>query len=118
MDKKLSERIAARTVKKKNRAIFLALRSDIKQALVDGWSIKSIWETLHEEGKIDFGYSAFLGYTNRLILSQSNPISKTPEQKLNVKTVKAGQTPEPKKTGIPTMGGFTFNPIPNKEELF
>ena len=60
MAKSLSERITARMVKKKpsrsaqNRAAFLALRVDIKQALDDGWPVKSIWETLHEEGKIDF----------------------------------------------------------------
>ena len=75
MAKSLSERIAARTVKKKpsrsaqNRAAFLALRVDIKQALDDGWPVKSIWETLHEEGKVDFSYQAFRGYANRLVLS-------------------------------------------------
>jgi hypothetical protein len=72
----LSERIAAAVKKKptlsrsvQNRAAFIILRTDIKQALNDGWTVKRIWETLCEEGKIDFGYTAFVGYTNRLVLS-------------------------------------------------
>ena len=55
--KTLSERIAARAVEKKpllsnkkqNRAIFLALRPEIIQALNDGWPVKDIWETLRAE---------------------------------------------------------------------
>ena len=71
---KLSVRIAAREVAKKpspyaiNRAAFLALRQDIKDAMADGWNVMSIWETLHEEGKVSFGYEAFRKYVNRLIL--------------------------------------------------
>ena len=55
---KLSVRIAAREVAKKpspyaiNRAAFLALRQDIKDAMADGWNVMSIWETLYDEGKV------------------------------------------------------------------
>ncbi len=75
MTKNLSVRIAERTAQKKpsrngqNRATFLAIRGDVKQALDDGWPVKTIWETLHEEGKVSFSYQAFRGYANRLILS-------------------------------------------------
>jgi len=61
----LSERIAQRQLelKKKtgsgNRAIFLTLRAEIKEALEDGWAVVQIYRTLHEEGKIDFSYQAF-----------------------------------------------------------
>ena len=124
MTKSLSERIAARATEKKpshggqNRAAFLALRVDIKQALDDGWPVKSIWETLHAEKKINFSYQAFWNYVNRLILSppaSTNPVS---DQKLNAITTQGGQPPEPKIIEAPTMGGFKFNPIPNKEDLF
>ena len=131
MEKSLSERIAARAVGKKpsplqshgdenqNRATFLALRPDIKQALGDGWSVKSIWETLHEEGKVSFGYDAFLRYTKRLVLP---PAGRTPPR------IQAGQTDiamtveqktgEPEaKEALPQIGGFTFNPSPKKEDL-
>lgn len=132
MEKSLSERIAARAVDRKspplqthngdnlNRAVFLALRPDIKQALGDGWSVKSIWETLHEEGKVSFGYDAFLRYTKRLILPLAG---RTPPQ------IPTGEPdvamPVEQKTGepvtqeaLPQIGGFTFNPSPKKEDLY
>jgi Family of unknown function (DUF5338) len=78
MEKSLSKRIAERTGlnpvsrNNKNRAAFLALKSDIQQAMEDGWPVKTIWETLQEEGKIPFSYQAFRGYVNRLILGTTN----------------------------------------------
>lgn len=127
MAKSLSERIAARTVKKKpsrsaqNRAAFLALRVDIKQALDDGWPVKSIWETLHEEGKVDFSYQAFRGYANRLILSP--PATETPLPAAE-RLPTQGPSNEPKQA-IPKPAekkpdpatGFTFNSAPKKEDL-
>ena len=77
MTKNLSARIAERAARKKpprngqNRVTFLAMREDVKQAIDDGWPVKTIWETLHEEGKVSFSYQAFIGYANRLILSSS-----------------------------------------------
>ena len=70
MAKKLSERIAERTERKtpsrhgKNRAAFLALRDDVKEAIDDGWPIKEIWDTLCEEGKVSFSYETFRTYAN------------------------------------------------------
>ena len=75
MAKSLSARIAERIARKKpagnvrNRAAFLALRGEVKQAMEDGWPVKTIWETLHDEEKVAFSYQAFRGYVNRLILS-------------------------------------------------
>lgn len=71
--KTLSERIAARvkTKRSQNRAAFLALRSEIAQAMADGWPIKTIWQTLHEEGKVSFGYEAFINHVKRLIKAPS-----------------------------------------------
>jgi hypothetical protein len=129
MAKSLSERITARTVKKKpcrsaqNRAAFLALRVDIKQALDDGWPVKSIWETLHEEGKIDFSYQAFRGYANRLILSP--PATELPAPLPATSVAPEPGSSNPMKPASPktavkkpaTSAGFTFNSKPNKEDL-
>jgi len=127
MAKSLSERIAARTVQKKpsrnaqNRAAFLALRVDIKQALDDGWPVKSIWETLHEEGKIEFSYQAFRGYANRLILSPST--TETLFRAENLPTqgssdeLKQATMPKPSQKKSDPTTGFTFNSAPNKEDL-
>jgi hypothetical protein len=125
MAKSLSERIATRSLKKKpsrsaqNRAAFLALREEIKKALDDGWPVKSIWETLVEEGKISFSYQAFRGYTNRLILSADHQPEKpsTPKEEQNKQAEKTASVEASKKK--PTISkGFSYNPIANKEELF
>jgi len=131
MAKSLSERIAARAVKKtspryaQNKATFLALRGEIKQALEDGWPVKSAWETLFEEGKIDFGYQAFRGYVNRLILSA--PATKSTAQTQTIVTDPGlGQGDKPgqsdtkstmeKQEKPTTLKGFSFNPEPKKED--
>lgn len=129
MEKNLSERIAARVVGKRapgesshgdenqNRAIFLALRPDIGQALEDGWSVKSIWETLHEEGKVTFGYDAFLRYTKHLILHPASRIQ-IHQGEPDITMTAEPQSGEPKtKASVPQIGGFTFNPSPKKEDL-
>ena len=109
MTKNLSARIAERAARKKpprngqNRVTFLAMREDVKQAIDDGWPVKTIWETLHEEGKVSFSYPAFIGYVNRLILS--SPASR--------ETAQATE----KNPGEPTTSGFTFNRTPKKEDL-
>ena len=122
MEKTLSERIAARALKKKsptshsdenqNRAMFLALRPEIKQALDDGWPITSIWKTLYEEGKVTFGYDSFLRYTKHLILLSPSQNPKYLEQPDATKTTK------PKTNETPGIRGFIFNPSPKKEDLF
>lgn len=132
MSKTLSDRIATRAAKQKpkkgarNRAAFLALREDIRQALADGWPVKSIWETLHEEGKVDFSYQAFRGYANRLILAAKPPPGApspsppaTPSTTPPTSAPPAPATP-PRPASQPARvapAGFSFNPVPNKEEL-
>jgi hypothetical protein len=77
MAKSLSERIAQRAAGArrggKNLASFLAVRDDVKEALQDGWAVKVIWRTLHDEGKITFSYDAFNNYVNRLIQNADTP---------------------------------------------
>lgn len=117
MGKSLSERIAAKTLKKKlplshgdqnqNRAVFLLLRQEIKQALDDGWPMRSIWEILHEEGKVTFGYDSFRRYTRRLIVS---PLIHQEHDTTETSKRKTDETPQ--------IRGFTFNPTPKKEDLY
>lgn len=133
MAKSLSTRIAERAARKKpsrnaqNRAAFLSLRGDVKQALDDGWPVKTIWETLHAEGKVGFSYQAFRGYVNRLILSPraSEEAAPAPAEaaepgkpaKPDPNAKAKPESPQPKKDA-PTIGGFNFNPTPKKEDLF
>jgi len=77
MTKRLSERVFARikiNAKRSinhNAVVFSALHGEIVEALNDGCSLKSIWETLYEEGKVSFKFDAFLRHAKK-----SNEISK------------------------------------------
>ncbi|MDH3444477.1 MAG: TraK family protein [Deltaproteobacteria bacterium] len=66
MAKSLSARTAQRKAQGarngKNKASFLAVRDQVREALDDGWSMFAIWETLHEEGSIAFSYTVFCRY--------------------------------------------------------
>jgi len=124
MAKKLSVRIAERTGRKTparngtNRAAFLAVRDDVKQALDDGWPVRAIWETLHEERKIAFSYPAFCRYVKRLVVGRRLEIGR------DLAVGKKGKT-EPEREGFnsveknssPGLPSFTFNSTPKKEDL-
>ncbi len=108
----LAERAARKPLNQKarNRAAFLANMEEIRQALDDGWSVKDVWEALREEGRIPFGYQAFLGYVKRLIRSQPAD---------SVKPVEEGVEREPaQRQKAEGAKGFRFDPVPKKEELF
>jgi hypothetical protein len=117
--KTLSERIAERinTQKSQNRAVFLALRNEITQALADGWPMKTIWQTLHEEGKVLFGYDAFINHVKRLIKVEQPAQHPTPLPKAKVAKVAEVAPLHQPKTVKASVPGFTFNPSPNKDDL-
>ncbi|WP_302848337.1 TraK family protein [Methylomonas sp. LWB] len=99
-----------------NRAIFLTLRAEIKEALDDGWAVVQIYRTLHEEGKIDFSYQAFRLYVNKLIL---NP-GQTHRKPKDNKPKQQDGMPEPAtaKQEADKPKGFVWNPNYSKEDLF
>ena len=119
MAKSLSERIALRVSARqpsrtgKNRASFLAVRDDVRKALDDGWPVKAIWDTLSAEGKIEFGYDAFIGYVNRLIRNAESSPARPPAGQ--VKADKRARKGKAKASS--SIGVFDFNPKPNKEDL-
>lgn len=127
MSKKLTERIAAQMQTQKptrsgqNRAAFLALRNEIKEALDDGWTVKTIWQTLHSEEKINFGYDAFINYVNTLI---RNPVTPPAPPQTTSQPSQAKPLPQKKAAPIPakkphrnTADGFKYNPTPDPSSL-
>lgn len=112
--KSLSERVAARLHNKtslsaSNRAAFLALSGEIKQALHDGWKSKHIWETLHDEKKINFSYTTFHTYVLKHILLPSEKVEKRQEKPETL----SGRNLADKEA----IKGFSYNPVPNIEDL-
>ncbi|KTD64481.1 TraK family protein [Legionella spiritensis] len=107
MKKSLSERVAQNQSEKRAKrnnakSQFIILKDDIREALEAGWSMKAVWETLLDEGQISFGYKAFRHYVLKLIKSEQE-------------TIKDDKPSKSKATN--EIKGFTFNPIPNPEEL-
>lgn len=125
MAKRLSARIAERTGRKtpsrggKNRAAFLAVRDDVKEAIDDGWPVKEIWETLYEEGKVSFSYETFRTYVNRLIRAKR---LETERDRVAGKDAGGGKSDQGSvrpvhKNSTAGLPSFTFNPTPNKDDL-
>ena len=129
MSKKLTELIALAEMQRrqqgtgiKNRSAFLALRDDIKEAMLDGWALKQIYRTLHTQKKITCSYQTFVNYANELILKPmqvANPATIL-NQDTKQETPKKIATRNDTETIIkkpPELPGFIFNPIANKEDL-
>ena len=105
MPKTLSDRIGESALRlksvRRNRAVFLAYRADILQALDDGWSKKAVWKQLRSEGAITFGYDAFLSYTRQALRARPS----------------TAVTARSKNSAPPPMQGFEFSATPKKEDL-
>lgn len=94
------------------------MRDDVKQALDDGWPVKAIWETLHEEGKVAFSYPAFCRYVKRLVVGQRLEMrryaagGKKGKREAEREGFKAVD-----KNSTSGLRSFTFNSTPKKEDL-
>jgi len=71
MSERIVERLSARIKVRSKRSLnhnavaFAALHDEIVEALSEGYSLKAIWEMLHEEGKIPFKFDAFLRHARQ-----------------------------------------------------
>lgn len=141
MQKSLPERVAERALRKKkkgrgsaNRALFLALKSEISATLDQGWSVREVWETLTEEGTVTFSYDSFLSYVKKLIRkssttrkpdqvrkeeapppapSSANPRPEQPQTSKHQEATATGES-EPARADLPAIGAFSFSPRPKR----
>jgi hypothetical protein len=72
IEQELAARLARQqqtaTLKRKDYLpAFLAARSDVIEAMVAGFALKTIWEHMREIGRIPFRYETFLKYVRRHI---------------------------------------------------
>ena len=109
--------------RKETLAAFLALRADVKEAIAAGYALKVVWEHMHETGRVPFRYETFLRHVRRHITNAPPERPKQPAPMISEVQAKGGDEskpkalPEPKKSGVPSVGCFNFDPTPNKEEL-
>ena len=100
------------TRRDKNLVAFLAVRQDVKAAVEAGYAVKTVWANLYETKRITFGYDTFLNYVNRLI--RRPQVDQTTTARATVKPDKKAVT---KAKPAEAAAGFSYNPVPNKEEL-
>ena len=100
---------------------FVAVKADVVAAMAAGYALTTIWEHMHETGKLKCSYETFRKHVHRFIQSPATEPSVTMAKHGAVKNDVTGgaakQPKPPKKNETPTMGGFTFDPTPNKEDL-
>lgn len=118
----VKQRAASRPRQDKSLVAFLAVRDDIQEAIDAGYALKTIWEHLHEQGKISYRYETFLKHVNKHIKGKKvhptqpakQPISGAPVAEATPKTqtkVRAAKVEKAK------PDGFNFNATPSKEDL-
>jgi hypothetical protein len=113
------------TQRDKNLVAFLAVRDDVKLAVGAGYAVKTVWANMAESKRIEFGYDTFLNYVNRLIrrpqvdpaVTLTAPESPATADSSSPKPKAGAKKSAVKITQPETAAGFTFNPVPNKEEL-
>ena len=118
----VTRRETSRSRQDTNVVAFLALKPDIQAAITAGYSLVTIWSHLHEKGKIPYRYETFLKHVRRHIKApQPGGNREVDIKEANPAEPLAPGKAEPKATLHPAKpgpaAGFTFNPIPNKEEL-
>jgi hypothetical protein len=113
----------------KNRVAFLGVKEDVKDALEQGWPVKTIWTHMVEQKRIAFSYDAFLVYVKRHVRPAEPAFVRrtqgprtplvTPAGRLPASSIDS-RTPQAPVHALPIqdqLSGFTFNAAPNREEL-
>lgn len=105
------------TQRDKNLVAFLAVKEDVKAAIEAGYAVKTVWANMSDTQRIPFKYDTFLNFVNRFIRRpQAVPASAISARNDQISTSeKNKQTVNIPKPAIPT--GFSFNSVPNKDEL-
>ena len=88
---------------------FLAVQKDVEKALEAGFSKKIVWLHMSEMKKLKCRYETFLNYVKKYIEQKETikPPSNTSSSNTKTKTPIVDNKPK----------GFTFNPVPNVEDL-
>ena len=121
--KSISSRLAAQSetqqlrTGKRTIAVFLPLKNEIAEAIIDGWSVKSIWQLLNDEKRIECSYVRFVRICNKHGLNKKYL---NPEKEIFYKTeIKQNNSSksDPNSTIEPTTERFEYNPVADIKEL-
>ncbi len=106
---------------------FLAIKKNVTEAIEAGYSLKTTWEYLKEDGKIQSTYETFRRHVQRFIKSKPNHQATlaykngihapTAKQQTGSKPEVTPQSERKGKPSPPGTSGFKFDAKPNKEDL-
>lgn len=91
-------------------------------AINAGYAIKTVWANVCEDDRIDLSYKTFLNYVRRVLGPVLEQGTVSPIKPQSPATFAAQPLPHSSTVSTPTrvmplpMPGFTYRPIPNKEE--
>jgi hypothetical protein len=114
----------------KNHVAFLSVKEDVREALEQGWPVKTIWAHMVEQKRIGFGYDTFLIYVKRHVRPAAEsavrrrtkeprapPVAPANPPAPGSAKSRASRVPVQAQPGQDQLPGFTFNAAPNREEL-
>lgn len=113
----------------RHRLAFICVRDDVKKALDQGWPVKTIWAHLVEQQRIEIGYHMFLIYVKRHLRpvvehvpGRGTQARASPPGENIPMPIKSMESQPSRRDGHARNGNdliprFTFNPVPNLEEL-
>ncbi|WP_275099895.1 TraK family protein [Sedimenticola hydrogenitrophicus] len=121
MSKRYTEELAewaGKRAKKKRRqdavaVAFLAVKANVREAMEAGYALTTIYEHMHETGRIKCSYETFRRHVKRYIKAGSTPLPSADQAKVEPTEQKAKSKQEKQ----PKKGGFEYNATPNKEDL-
>ncbi len=123
MSKRYTEELAEwaeKRAKKKRRqdavaVAFLAVKANVSEAMDAGYALTTIYEHMHETGRVKCSYETFRRHVRRYIKAGS--VSTLPTDQAKREPAKQKAKPTKPKQEKPKMGGFEYNATPNKEDL-
>jgi hypothetical protein len=114
----------------KNRVAFLGVKEDVREALEQGWPVKTIWAHMVAQKRVGFGYDTFLTYVKRHVRAAAEPAAAHTARRCGTPPLapvglapsgsvanKAPQAPMQVQPVQDQLPGFTFNAAPNREDL-
>lgn len=94
---------------------FISQMDEIQTALNDGYTVKDIWQILHEEGRMPIQYRAFTSYVNRYLKETVTTDSQAITGEENAKK-EGDEKTDRKNTTKPKKFNFDPTPLP-KDDL-
>ncbi|MFP1883512.1 TraK family protein [Lonsdalea quercina] len=93
------------------RVVFLAIREDVKNAIEAGYSLTTIWEHMHETGRVTTTYETFRRHVRRYIDERKRAVAVS-EAASKKKCLRAEPSPK-KESVIPDAPSVEKDPSTN-----